>query len=373
MSVQPVEQEEAPVEELPRRRRFRWWWLIPGVVLLAGAGFVVWSLTGGEPVEATEETTGPVATTEVVRETISDTRSFDGTLGHGEPYTVTSVTGGVVTRAAEAGTAVERGTELYRVDEQPVTVMYGDIPMYRDLERGDEGVDVEQLIDNLNAMGYADCEATDEVTWCVEQAVEDWQEEFGVEETGVVAQGDIVFLPTGFQIDAVHVEPGDAVNPGTPVVDLTGTEQVVSLDVEVRDRDLLSPGTEVAVELPGGIEVAGTVTAAEVVPNPEAEGDPGVHDTITQVEVTLDELVDEALLGAPADLVIDIGERVDVLTVPVNALLALSEGGHGLEVVADDGTTISIVPVETGLFAQGRVEVSGEGIEEGTVVGVAGR
>jgi hypothetical protein len=58
--------------------------------------------------------------------------------------------------------------------------------------------------------------------------------------------------------------------------------------------------------------------------------------------------------------------------VPVTALLALAEGGYGLEVVAEDGTT-STVPVDTGLFAEGKVEVSSPEIEEGTVVGVAGR
>jgi hypothetical protein len=40
----------------------------------------------------------------------------------------------------------------------------------------------------------------------------------------------------------------------------------------------------------------------------------------------------------------EVDERVDVLMVPVNALLALTEGGHGVEVVASDGTT-SNVPV----------------------------
>jgi hypothetical protein len=58
--------------------------------------------------------------------------------------------------------------------------------------------------------------------------------------------------------------------------------------------------------------------------------------------------------------------------VPVSALLALAEGGYGLEVVRDDGTT-KIVRVDTGLFADGKVEVRGAGIGEGTVVGVAGR
>jgi hypothetical protein len=40
--------------------------------------------------------------------------------------------------------------------------------------------------------------------------------------------------------------------------------------------------------------------------------------------------------------------------------------------VDDDGMT-DIVPVDTGLFADGKVQVEGDGIAEGTVVGVAGR
>jgi multidrug efflux pump subunit AcrA (membrane-fusion protein) len=61
-------------------------------------------------------------------------------------------------------------------------------------------------------------------------------------------------------------------------------------------------------------------------------------------------------------------KRENVLTVPVAALLALAEGGYGVQAV--DGTATKIVPVETGLFAGGRVEVSGDGLREGMTVGV---
>jgi hypothetical protein len=63
------------------------------------------------------------------------------------------------------------------------------------------------------------------------------------------------------------------------------------------------------------------------------------------------------LAGAPVEVVLAVDERTDVLLASVTALLALADGGYSLEVVADDGTT-TIVRVETGLFAEDKVEVS---------------
>ena len=57
-----------------------------------------------------------------------------------------------------------------------------------------------------------------------------------------------------------------------------------------------------------------------------------------------------------------------MLTVPVAALVALAEGGYGVEVV--DGRRTRYVAVETGLFAGGRVEVTGDGLAEGMTVGM---
>ena len=54
---------------------------------------------------------------------------------------------------------------------------------------------------------------------------------------------------------------------------------------------------------------------------------------------------------------------------PVNALLALSEGGFGVQSVADDGAK-RIVPVELGAFANGQVEVKGDGLTAGMKVTV---
>ncbi|NDL58298.1 efflux RND transporter periplasmic adaptor subunit [Phytoactinopolyspora mesophila] len=366
---------DAEIDEPHRRpRRSRLLWLGLGVLAVAGAGTGYWYTTQDEAADATsQEADRAVATAEVGRDTISDTRSFDGTLGHGEAFTVVTAGQGVITGIVDQGTEVERGTELFRLDQQPVVALHGAVPMYRDLRPGAVGADVEQLISNLTELGYADCEAEDEFTWCVEVAVQEWQEDIGADETGLVAQTDVVFVADGGRVDTIHTGVGGVVSQGSPVLDLTGSDHIVSLDVDVRDRDLLAVDTAVAVRLPGGDEVDGQVSAANVVPTGSGgDGSEGSEDAVARVEITLDEAVDEALLGSPADVIIEVDERVDVLTVPVIALLALPGGGHGVEVVADDGTT-DLVPVETGLFAGGHVEVTGDGIDEGTVVQVAGR
>jgi peptidoglycan hydrolase-like protein with peptidoglycan-binding domain len=258
-----------------------------------------------------------------------------------------------------------------------VMLLLGKIPMYRDLAPGDSGRDVKQLEMNLVKLGYGGFTPDDEYTFSTAVAVRDWQKDIGAQVTGVVSRGSVVFIPERGRVDTLHVDFGDPVSPGSPILDITGTEQVVSLEVDVDDRDLVAVATKVRVALPDSTEVAGRVTSLTVV---EPEPSPGAAegaaaapaDPVAEVEVTLGDSAPEEFIGAPVDVIVGVDERTDVLTVPVNALLALAEGGYGLEVVADDGST-EIVAVETGLFAGGRVEVSGAGIAEGTVVGVAGR
>ncbi len=60
----------------------------------------------------------------------------------------------------------------------------------------------------------------------------------------------------------------------------------------------------------------------------------------------------------------------NVLAVPVSALLALAGGGYGVEVVHGPGSQ-RLVGVRTGIFAGGRVQVTGAGIAPGTKVVVA--
>jgi peptidoglycan hydrolase-like protein with peptidoglycan-binding domain len=372
--------DEPEVSE-PRRRRWRRsrvWLGLAGAVVVAAGGVVLWTAnrsTGDAP-----NGTRPAATAIIERGTISATESWEGTLERGTPFTVRSGGQGTVTRLAAQGTAVGRGEVLFRVDEQPVVLLTGVVPMYRDLRPGDSGADVEQLETNLAALGYGEMAVDARYDMSTSDVVRAWQQDIGAAPTGTVARGQVVFAPEGGQVDTVRSQVGDLLAPGAPVLDIVGPDQVVNLDVDVDDRDWFALDAEVTVLLPGSDDVAGTITRAAVVePGPLGpDAAPGAEEggadiePVVRVEVALGENASDELVGSPVEVVVPVDRRSDVLLVPVTALLALAEGGYGLEVVADDGTT-AVVPVETGLFAGGQVEVESPDIAEGTVVGVAGR
>jgi multidrug efflux pump subunit AcrA (membrane-fusion protein) len=91
------------------------------------------------------------------------------------------------------------------------------------------------------------------------------------------------------------------------------------------------------------------------------------------VEVTV-AFADQDALGdqqeGPVRVRLIAQQREDVLTVPVVALVALIEGGYGVEVV--EGSTTRYVAVETGMFARGRVEIMAGDLQPGMKVVVPG-
>ncbi|WP_329544776.1 efflux RND transporter periplasmic adaptor subunit [Streptomyces sp. NBC_01356] len=358
----------------PRRHRRRGRKAVIAVGVIAavgGAAAAGLGLAGRDGSGGGSATQLPPATADVTRQTLKDSQSEDGELGYG---TATSATGripGTVTELPDAGEEITRGRTLYEVDDRPVTLMYGATPAYRDLKPGVEGADVEALERNLDALGYSGFTVDDEYTDATADAVEEWQEDRGLDETGAVELGRVVFAPAAVRVDAVDAEEGAATGPGQKVLSYTGTTQVVTLELDTADQRLAKKGTKVAVELPDGTSVEGRIEDVSTEIDP---GDGGEQDPTTKVKVTV------ALDGAKAqkaaasyvlaavNVFFTAGERKNVLTVPIAALVALPEGGFGVEVVR--GSTTAYVSVETGLFANGRVEITGEGITEGTRVGM---
>ncbi|MFE9191727.1 peptidoglycan-binding protein [Micromonospora sp. NPDC007208] len=338
------------------------------VLVAAGAGVAV-VLAMGDRGAATDAG-GPMlppGTAEVTRETLTDTETFDGELGFGPSTTVTARTRGTVTYLPDDGAKVTRGKAMLKIDNLPVVLMYGSMPAYRDLRSGDEGTDVSQMERSLAALGYQGFTVDDDYTGATADAVREWQVDVGLEETGVVTLGSVVFAPGTVRIDSVRASLGDVVGPGTAVLSHTGTGRAVSVDLEPADQRLAVKDAKVNVTLPDGARVDGTVTDVSTVITPGAQGEDPT--TTVQVVVTLKDPSAAGAFGfASVDVTFTADQRADVLTVPVAALMALREGGFGLEVV--DGGESRFVGVRTGLFSGGRVEVTGDGIAEGTTVGM---
>ncbi|MGY0059841.1 peptidoglycan-binding protein [Streptomyces sp. LZ34] len=345
------------------------------LVLLAGGAATAATLglggLGGRASGGEAASELPPNTAEVARRTLKDTQSVDGQLGFGPATTLAARRPGTVTEAPEAGDRITRGKALYEADGRPVTLMYGSTPAYRPLKTGTEGADVRQLEKNLSALGYTGFTADDEYTAATAEAVREWQEDLGLAETGAVELGSVVFAPGAVRVDSVAARTGDTVGPGGKVLSYTGTEQAVTVGLDPADQRLAKEGRDVEVVLPDDRTVKGTVQDVATVIEP---GNGQGEEAKTKVEVVVG-FKDEAgrkaadaytLAAVHVDFTSD--TRKDVLTVPVGALLALAEGGFGVEVV--HGSTSEYVPVTTGLFADGRVEISGKGIAEGTKVGV---
>jgi peptidoglycan hydrolase-like protein with peptidoglycan-binding domain len=308
------------------------------------------------------------ATAEVVRQTLTETVEYTGDLGYGDVIGLDCLRKGTYTALPAAGDVLERGDEVYAVDDAPVVLLYGDLPAYRSLSPGTEGSDVEQFEENLQELGYDGFTADDEYTDATAEAVEEWQDDLGVEETGTVAFGQVVYAPGKVRVDAVAVELGDAAGPGGALLDYTGLDKVVTVEVELDDQELVTVDEAVTVTLPDGTEATGTVTGSETLVQEET-GQGGESEEVTYLEVTVaadDPAVFDGLDQAAVDVGFAGDTAEDVLTVPVEALLGLAEGGYGLEVVTGDAT--EVVPVDTGMFADGSVEVGGEGLEAGQSV-----
>ncbi|MFI0443965.1 peptidoglycan-binding protein [Actinomadura sp. 6N118] len=336
---------------------------IVAVVVLAGGG-LAFGLSRGDGSEAAVEAQ-TLGTAQITRGDLVDSEKVDGTLTYEDERSVTGVTG-TVTAAPEEGRVVQRGKTLLKVNGKPVTLFYGGEPMYRVLKEGVEGGDVEQLEKNLEALGYDGLTVDREFTGATAAAVQEWQDDRGLETSGVVDVGQVVFLPGAARVKDVKAGEGARTAAGQAVMTVTGLRRVVHVDLEAEKQDLARKGARVEVELPDGSVVRGRISTVGNVA--EKTGSDQNAKTTVDVEIGLDRGAKTGRLDqAPVTVELESERTRGVLSVPVEALLALKEGGFGVEVV--EGTR-RIVAVTTGAFGGGRVEIQGAGLKEGMKVGV---
>jgi multidrug efflux system membrane fusion protein len=340
-----------------------------GVVALA-AGTAAVAATGfggagpGEPVSSGL----PPAAAQVTRQTIHDTAEVSGDLGWTGHTALAGRIPGVVTWVPQPGDRIRRGGAVYRVDNRPVVLMYGPVAAYRSLGPGATGADVRELEENLHALGYGGFTADARYTASTAAAVRRWQHATGLPRTGTVELGRVVVAPGPIRVDTVTAGISQSAGGGAEVLAYTGTTRIVTVDLDVSQQRLARRGVAVRVTMPDGGHVAGRVERVHTVVEPPT-GDNTQPTTRIEATVSLPgQAVAAGLDAAVVTVAFTAAERAGVLTVPVAALVALAEGGYGVEVV--DGRATRYLPVTTGLFANGLVEVTGDGLREGLTVGM---
>jgi len=381
--------------------------VVLGLAALAAVAVVVATLTGGGERGGRRAAGGGVNAVAVTRQTLVQRETVDGTLGYagsgtvvnrldaagggnepdagaddpsaGTPPADDSPSGdsggdsgsGTVTALPRPGSIVRRGGILYRLDTEPVVLMYGSRPAYRDLDEDvTDGEDVRQLEENLSALGFYPGVIDDSFTLATAAAVRDWQESLDLEETGAVELGRVVFLPGARRIGERKSSVGSVLSAGTEVLETSSTRRVVTVELDAALQSLARSGERVEVTLPDGATVRGRITGVGRVAR-EQESSGGDPDAETDPQLVIDvtiELRSGRRLGRLDEAPVGVGlakqSRRNVLALPVEALVARRGGGYGVELAGSR----RIVPVRAGMFADGYVEVSGAGIREGTRV-----
>jgi Putative peptidoglycan binding domain len=322
----------------------------------------------------------------VVRTDLTNTIQVSGSLGFAGSYTIVNQAAGTAYTALPAqGATIRRGQEFYEVDGMPVILFYGATPAWRALSVGvAPGRDVSQLDRNLIALGYgAGLAVSDYYTDATAYAVGRWQAARGLPVTGTVPLGQVAYAPGPLRITGVTQVLGSPPQPGTSIMTATSPVPVVIADVPVGQEYLVKAGEGVTVTLPDGVtttpgvvvSVASVASAGNGGAAPEQSPGAGSGTASTTGQDTVQMTVrltypDAAghLDQAPVSVNIISAQARDVLAVPVSALVALAGGGYAVDVV--QGAAVHLVAVQTGLFAQTLVQVSGAGLAVGLSVEV---
>jgi hypothetical protein len=355
--------------------------VVPVVVVVAAVagGMAALALRGGAAPAAAPRTPA-LGTATVVRTNLDQTASTSGTLGYSPIAPLINQLQGTYTSLPAPGATVVLGGTLYRVDDEPVVLMAGTTPAWRPFGPNmTPGPDVRELESNLIALGDAHGlldTASDQFTPATTAAIERWQAATGRAVNGQIGLGQVVFLPAPLLVGAAAVQVGQPAGPGDIPFAVSSSTRTVTVPLGP-DAPPATVGETVSITLPDSSTTPGTVTAITTAPpagNSSGGGGNGGSSSgaaATQAVITP---TDPAATGSGTGVVVQVSLTVQsadhVLAAPITSLLALADGGYGVEVVEPSGGH-HLVGVTTGLYTGTMVQISGAGIAAGTKVAVA--
>ncbi len=384
MDGQTTHRPPADDHPAPRRR----WFIVLVVVIVLGAATGAAALGLGGRHRPVAQAKVTLTSTAVTRCTLTDSQDFPGQTTFGAAHPVPVQSQGLITWLPKAGTVVSEGQTLVRVNDRPVVLLHGSLPQYRAFHvpavqtttgatggsaadrsgaktsapatpsgptagRPMHGADVRQLKRALTRLGYRGLGTGKDYTRSTAEVVKRWQRDLRANPTGTVQLGD-VFYAGG----PLRVVPGPEAAVGQPMspTALQRTSRTLAVTATVDGTSTWArTGVKLSIDTGPGGSVPAVVSSVTA-------GDSTSPDGGKNLDIVASVADQSALKSAGAAVTVThvTARHADVLCVPSAALVALAEGGYGLE--TEGGTYL---PVQIGLFAQGKVEVRGAAIHDG--------
>ncbi len=277
------------------------------------------------------------------------------------------------TELPQVGQVISQGQGLWAINGQPTPLLYGDITPWRAFMPGmPPGPDVAALNMDLDALGYGKELKGDSFTSATESAVTKLQAAEGTARTGQLPLGSVIFQPGAVQVTTVNPTVGQTVSAGQVVLQVTTTKRQVQVPLDATQQSDIKVGDKVSIVMPDNATTPGIVSYVSNVATTPSSGTSSSGSSTPTVEVNITPTV-PAATGTLDDLSVNVwittAVAPDAYVVPVDALVAMSNGGYALEAAGATGTHY-LVPVAVGLFddANEMVQVSGAGVRAGLKV-----
>lgn len=168
-------------------------------------------------------------------------------------------------------------------------------------------------------------------------------------------------IQAGATIVDVLTSDAEWVEAGRPLFRYEIPQSAIETVVDVADSDAFTVGTEVDVELPDSSVISATVTDLSVVARTVQDG----QDTSTVVDVVIQptDPLSTSITSGPVVIRTEDSATLGAVVIPVRALIAFVEGGHGIDF--EDGRRVA---VELGAFDDGWVEITNGAVQAGDTI-----
>ncbi len=379
------------------------------------AGVIFIPNRGGSAQAASSHPSVPSGAATVQRRDLVETDTESGTLSYANSQTVYNNASGTITWLPSVGQVIQPGKALFKVDDQPVLLMDGTTPAYRELSAADSpGSDIRQLNRDLVKLGFNPDGIVVNGQWqaATTAGVEELQTAHDMPVTGTLTLGQVVFLPGPQLVGTLDAtigsggggsssssgssgSSGSSSSSGTSgssgsaseIMQTSSTRLVATVDLDASKQSEAKVGEKVTVEMPNGSTVNGTITGVSPVAQSSSNSDNSNGSSSSGNSNSGSSANDNGSSSSGATIPVTVGlsgrhtgagldqaavsvnfaqaQAKNVLSVPVTALVATSGSSYAVQ---EASASHKLIPVTVGLFAAGYVQISGSGLYPGLAV-----